>query len=355
MNLSEPFIRRPVMTAVLTVSVHPLRRAGLPAAAGERPAGGRLSGHPGERGLSRARARRRWPTTSPRRWSGSSCRSPAWSWSPARAARASRSFTLQFALEKSIDAAATDVQTAINQATGSLPLDLPSPPTFSKTNPNDQPIMYIGPGEQLGDAGQALRLWQHAGRPADQHPAGRQPGGRLRHQVGRAHQGRPLGDGRPRDHHGRPGRRPSATAPATPGAGQFDGASGTFLLRPHGQLERGRGLQQPDRRHARTARPSTSATWPRRVDSVQDERIAMRFWARGYDVPSATVVRGRLPPGRVQRGGSGPDASATCCRLIQRRTARRRAAHASSTTARKPSSTASTTCGRRCSSPSCWW
>src|SRR5262249_23540318 len=50
--------------------------------------------------------------------------------------------TLQFALEKSVDAAATDVQTAISQATGSLPVDLPSPPTFSKTNPNDQPILY---------------------------------------------------------------------------------------------------------------------------------------------------------------------------------------------------------------------
>ena len=35
------------------------------------------------------------------------------------------------------------MQTAISQATGSLPVDLPSPPTFSKTNPNDQPIMYI--------------------------------------------------------------------------------------------------------------------------------------------------------------------------------------------------------------------
>ena len=53
------------------------------------------------------------------------------------------SLTLQFALSKSIDAAATDVQTAISQATGVLPVDLPSPPTFSKTNPNDQPIMYI--------------------------------------------------------------------------------------------------------------------------------------------------------------------------------------------------------------------
>ena len=53
------------------------------------------------------------------------------------------SLTLQFALDKSIDAAATDVQTAISQATGNLPVDLPSPPTYSKTNPNDQPILYI--------------------------------------------------------------------------------------------------------------------------------------------------------------------------------------------------------------------
>src|SRR5438477_8268968 len=52
-------------------------------------------------------------------------------------------FTLQFNLNKSIDAAATDVSTAITQATGQLPPDLPSPPTLSKTNPNDQPIKYI--------------------------------------------------------------------------------------------------------------------------------------------------------------------------------------------------------------------
>src|SRR5437764_4611377 len=51
--------------------------------------------------------------------------------------------TLQFDLSKSIDAAATDVQAAITQATGQLPPDLPSPPTLSKTNPNDQPIKYI--------------------------------------------------------------------------------------------------------------------------------------------------------------------------------------------------------------------
>src|SRR5437867_13318614 len=44
------------------------------------------------------------------------------------------SLTLQFVLDKSIDAAATDVQTAISQAAGRLPADLPSPPTCRKTN-----------------------------------------------------------------------------------------------------------------------------------------------------------------------------------------------------------------------------
>src|SRR3712207_1658357 len=49
------------------------------------------------------------------------------------------SMTLQFVLSKSIDAAATDVQAAISRAQGNLPVDLPAPPTFTKTNPNDQP------------------------------------------------------------------------------------------------------------------------------------------------------------------------------------------------------------------------
>src|SRR3954471_7081950 len=60
-----------------------------------------------------------------------------------KSAQGNCSLTLQFDLSKSIDAAATDVQAAITQATGSLPTDLPSPPTVSKTNPNDQPILYI--------------------------------------------------------------------------------------------------------------------------------------------------------------------------------------------------------------------
>src|SRR3984893_9703065 len=54
------------------------------------------------------------------------------------------SLTLQFVLSKSITDAATDVQAAIQRATGKLPIDLPSPPNFSKTNPNDQAVYLIG-------------------------------------------------------------------------------------------------------------------------------------------------------------------------------------------------------------------
>src|SRR5438034_5843191 len=49
--------------------------------------------------------------------------------------------TLQFDLERNIDGAAQDVLTAINAASGVLPKDLPSPPTYRKTNPADRPVL----------------------------------------------------------------------------------------------------------------------------------------------------------------------------------------------------------------------
>ena len=55
----------------------------------------------------------------------------------------STSITLQFDLDRNIDAAATDVLAAINAASGALPTNLPNPPTFRKTNPADRPIMII--------------------------------------------------------------------------------------------------------------------------------------------------------------------------------------------------------------------
>lgn len=51
--------------------------------------------------------------------------------------------TLQFALNRSTDAAAQDVQAAINAAAGQLPKTMPSPPIFRKVNPADVPVLLI--------------------------------------------------------------------------------------------------------------------------------------------------------------------------------------------------------------------
>ena len=51
--------------------------------------------------------------------------------------------TLQFQLELSLDVAEQDVQAAINAASNLLPNDLPYPPTYSKVNPADPPIMTL--------------------------------------------------------------------------------------------------------------------------------------------------------------------------------------------------------------------
>ena len=55
----------------------------------------------------------------------------------------STQITLQFSLERDIDAAAQDVQTAISLAARNLPATMPSPPTFRKTNPAVDPILFI--------------------------------------------------------------------------------------------------------------------------------------------------------------------------------------------------------------------
>jgi HAE1 family hydrophobic/amphiphilic exporter-1 len=55
----------------------------------------------------------------------------------------STSITLQFALDRGIDAAAQDVQAAIARTTRRLPPDMPYPPTYRKVNPADSPILFI--------------------------------------------------------------------------------------------------------------------------------------------------------------------------------------------------------------------
>ena len=56
----------------------------------------------------------------------------------------STSITLQFDLGRNIDAAARDVQAAINAARGQLPANLPSNPSYRKVNPADSPILILG-------------------------------------------------------------------------------------------------------------------------------------------------------------------------------------------------------------------
>ncbi|MBV9527247.1 efflux RND transporter permease subunit, partial [Sphingomonas sp.] len=55
----------------------------------------------------------------------------------------STTITVQFDLDRNIDAAAQDIQAAINAASGQLPKNLPTPPTYRKVNPADRPIILF--------------------------------------------------------------------------------------------------------------------------------------------------------------------------------------------------------------------
>jgi len=74
----------------------------------------------------------------------------------------STQITLQFNLSRDLDAAAQDVQAAISKVVSQLPPDMPSPPTYQKVNPADQPILYIAltsptlPMYALDEYGQTL-------------------------------------------------------------------------------------------------------------------------------------------------------------------------------------------------------
>ncbi|HTX39663.1 MAG TPA: efflux RND transporter permease subunit [Bryobacteraceae bacterium] len=53
------------------------------------------------------------------------------------------SITVQFALDRKIDAAAQDIQAAIARAQGRLPTSMPRPPSYEKVNPAEQPVLYL--------------------------------------------------------------------------------------------------------------------------------------------------------------------------------------------------------------------
>src|SRR5437764_175178 len=53
------------------------------------------------------------------------------------------SITLQFALDRNLDAAAQDVQSMIAKASRDLPQSMPAPPSYQKVNPADSPMLYM--------------------------------------------------------------------------------------------------------------------------------------------------------------------------------------------------------------------
>ncbi len=287
MNLSEPFIRRPVTTAVLTASVIlfgvlaylKLPVNDLPAV--DYPVIQVQASYPGASPDTMAN---NIATPLERQFMQINGLEVVTS----KSTQGNTSLTLQFDLDKNIDAAATDVQTAISQATGSLPVDLPSPPTFSKTNPNDQPIMYIAltsdsvtPG-QLYDygttqVGQQISILPGVSRVL---VFGTKSAVRIKADPSAMWaRGISIDD--------------LATAvrngTSYTGAGQFDSASGTELLRPLGQLETAKGYRDLIV-GSKGGAPVYLRDVAKVVDSVQDERINMRFWVRGYPVPASTVV-----------------------------------------------------------------
>ena len=79
-----------------------------------------------------------------------------------QSAEGTSQITLQFDLSRSMDSAAQDVQAAINAAAGTLPVNLPYPPTYSKVNPADAPILTLAltsdalPIDTVSDAADTL-------------------------------------------------------------------------------------------------------------------------------------------------------------------------------------------------------
>ena len=287
MSLSEPFIRRPVMTAVLTVSAvlfgvlayFNLPVNDLPAV--DYPVIQAQVNYPGATPDTMAN---NVATPLERQF----MQIPGLQMVTSNSGTGHTSFVLQFDLSKSLDAAATDVQSAINQAQGKLPIDLPAPPTFTKTNPNDQPILYVALTSDTITQGQ---LYDYANTQVGERISilsgvsqvgvfGTQSAIRIKADPSSmASRGITLDD------------LNAAIKAGTSytGAGQFDGEHRTFLIQPQGQLNDAAEYGQliVGEKNGAPVYLKDVATVQ---DSVQDERIRMRFWMRGHHVPSAIVV-----------------------------------------------------------------
>ena len=142
MSISEPFIRRPVATTLLTIGLllagitgyRQLAVSALPQV--DYPTIVVSTMLPGASAETMASA----VTTPLERQFG---QMPALSQMTSISSFGTSQITLQFNLERNIDSAEQDVQAAINAASNLLPRTLPNPPTYSKSNPADTPILTL--------------------------------------------------------------------------------------------------------------------------------------------------------------------------------------------------------------------
>ncbi len=141
-SISEPFIRRPVATTLLMVGLLLAGITGylnLPVAAlpqVEYPTIIVTTSLPGASADTIASA----VTTPLERQFG---QVPSLASMTSVSSFGSSQITLQFTLDRDIDAAEQDVQAAINAASNLLPRTLPAPPVYNKANPADQPILTL--------------------------------------------------------------------------------------------------------------------------------------------------------------------------------------------------------------------
>ncbi len=142
MSLSSPFIRRPVATSLLVAAIFLAGAAAYPflpvspLPAVEFPTISVTGSYPGASPATMATA-----VATPLETQFGQI--PGLSQMTSVNVLGNSQITLQFDLNRGIDAAAVDVLEAINAAGGQLPKDLPNPPTFRKTNPADAPILII--------------------------------------------------------------------------------------------------------------------------------------------------------------------------------------------------------------------
>src|SRR5213082_690251 len=287
-GLSGPFIRRPVMTVLLTLSVivagivtyNKLAVNDLPAV--DYPIIQVTCAYPGADPVTMAN---NIATPLEKQF----LQIPGLDIITSSSTQSNTSFTLQFVLSKSIVDAATDVQAAIQRATGKLPLDLPSPPTFTKTNPNDQAIYLVG---LLSDTLTDGDLYKYASTAVAQRIAilpgvsqvniyGVQGAIRIKADpAGLASRGLTMDD------------LASAIKAGTvySGAGQFDGVHRTFVLLPNGQIDQADGYRNLIVARNRDGSPVYLRDVADVYQSVQDERISRTFWMRGFNPPGSVVV-----------------------------------------------------------------